>query len=100
MTRKDKLILLGKIIITFVFLVVDSLEVLCIREQSSGQTIVLGSLTVGSVLAFILYWFFWIWLDAENFTNYKCNQLLRIAIIFGVGRFLYMETLCPHHGWF
>jgi hypothetical protein len=100
MTKKDKLILLGKIVTTIVFLLIDPLEITCIRQQSSWQTAALWSLAAGSALAFVLYWFLWVWFDAEKFINQKYNQLLRIAVIFSGGRFLYMDTLCPHHGWF
>jgi len=44
MTQKEKLILLGKVIITLIFLAPNAAEVLCSRNESLAQTIVLETM--------------------------------------------------------
>lgn len=97
MTRKEKLILLGKFILTEVFLFLHCLEVMCNPIESPAQSIAMQTMVWGSASAFFVYWVLWIFWDEKGLA--KNQTRLRILFYFAAGlcltRFLYSFTLCP-----
>lgn len=97
MTRKEKLILLVKFVLTEVFLFLHCLEVLCNPIESPTQVIAMQTMVWVSIVAFFVYWALWLFWDEKRLAK---NQIPhRILFYFAAGlclaRFLYSFTLCP-----
>lgn len=95
MTRKEKRIILIKAVATCLFLFYSSLDILCIRDQSSGQTIALNALEMGSQASFALYWLLWAWWDDERLHDLKVHWIFYFAVGLSLARFIYLPFLCP-----
>jgi energy-converting hydrogenase Eha subunit C len=97
MTRREKLLLIGKLCATIVTACIGGSEVLCLRQESTQQTVTLQVLFGGMVAAFTSYWILWVSLSEAQFTRYKCWLLFYLAVFCSISRVIYMKSLC-HYG--
>ncbi len=97
MTKKEKLILIGKFLLTVICLLLNTLDAMCESLPPPAQYIIameaaaMKAMIAGSIIAFFVYWALWIFWDEKRLA--KNRTLHQILFSFAAGlsltRFLY-----------
>jgi len=88
--------LLGRIVASCLIILIAALQSQCIRPPLTlWQTFALGSLSLGAIIAILLYWLLSWFMSVENYKKRRCFLLMPMAAILAIGHFVY--DLCLNH---